>query len=65
VWGDFGGFGAGSKFTGEVEGTVAYSLDSHWKALGGWRYLYTDYARNGFVFNTSMTGPVLGASYSF
>jgi hypothetical protein len=65
VWGDFGGFGAGSRFTGEVEGTVAYSLARRWKAFGGWRYLYTNYAHNGFVFNTSLTGPVLGAAYSF
>jgi hypothetical protein len=65
VWGDFGGFGAGSKFTGEVEGTVAYSLARRWKAFAGWRYLYTDYENNGFVFKTSLNGPVLGASYRF
>ena len=65
VWGDFGGFGAGSKFTGEVEGTVAYRLASRWRAFAGWRYLYTDYENNGFVFKTDLNGPVLGATYNF
>jgi hypothetical protein len=65
VWGDFGGFDAGSKFTGEVEGTVAYSLSNRWRAFAGWRYLYTDYSHDGFVFNTDLNGPVLGASYRF
>jgi hypothetical protein len=65
VWGDFGGFGAGSQFTGEVEGTVAYRFARRWSAFAGWRYLYTDYDRNGFVFNTDMNGPELGATYRF
>jgi hypothetical protein len=65
VWGDFGGFGAGSKFTGEVEGTVAYRFARRWRAFAGWRYLYTDYEHNGFVFNTDLNGPVLGATYNF
>lgn len=65
VWGDVGGFGAGSKFTGEVEGTVAYRIDSRWRAFAGWRYLYTDYENDGFVFKTDLNGPVLGATYQF
>jgi hypothetical protein len=66
VWGDFGGFGAGSKFTGEVEGTVAYRFSSQWRGFAGWRYLYTDYNNNnGFVFNTDLNGPVLGATFQF
>jgi hypothetical protein len=65
VWGDFGGFGAGSKFTGEVEGDLEYRFHRRWTANVGWRYLYTDYDNNGFVFNTSMSGPVIGATYRF
>jgi hypothetical protein len=65
VWGDFGGFGAGSKFTGEVEGDLEYRFHRRWTANVGWRYLYTDYDRNGFVFNTAMNGPVIGATYRF
>ena len=65
VWGDFGGFNAGSKFTGEVEGTVDYRFARRWRAFAGWRYLYTDYEHDGFVFNTDLNGPVLGATYQF
>jgi hypothetical protein len=65
VWGDFGGFGAGSKFTGEVEGDLEYRFHRRWTANVGWRYLYTDYDHDGFVFNTAMNGPVIGATYRF
>ena len=35
------------------------------RAFAGWRYLYTDYENDGFVFKTELNGPVLGATYNF
>jgi len=65
AYGDVGGFGAGSKVTGQLFAAAHYSLSSQWDAFAGWRYLYTDYSHNGFVFKTTMTGPLLGATFHF
>jgi hypothetical protein len=65
LYGDVGGFDVGSRLTGEVFGSLKYALDRHWSAIAGWRYLYTDYSHEGFVFRTTLNGPLLGASYKF
>lgn len=65
AYGDVGGFGAGSKLTGQVFVAAHYALSRRWDAFAGWRYLYTDYDHEGFVFRTTMTGPLLGATYQF
>jgi hypothetical protein len=65
AYGDVGGFGAASKLTGQILVAAHYSLSRQWSAFAGWRYLYTDYNHNGFVFRTTMTGPELGATYRF
>jgi hypothetical protein len=65
LYGDIGGFGVGSRLTGEVLGSIKYALDRHWSAVAGWRYLYTDYRHEGFIYKTTLNGPLLGVSYRF
>ena len=65
TYADIGGFGMGSHFTWQVIGLIEYDLSSRWSLTGGWRHLDIDYDHDGFVFDASMSGPILGAVYHF
>jgi hypothetical protein len=65
LYGDVGGFGAGSRLSGEIFGSLKYAFDRHWSSVIGWRYLYTDYKHEGFVYKTTLNGPLLGVTYRF
>ena len=60
---DVGGFGAGSDFTGRVFGGVGFQVTPRVGLVGGYRYLRVDYANEGFIFRTAMSGFVLGAKF--
>lgn len=63
---DAGGFGISSNFTGQVLGTFGYQLKPRIALLGGYRYLRVDYVNNdGFIFKTALSGPTVGARFSF
>lgn len=62
---DIGGFGVGSDFTWSALGTFNYILTDHLSASVGYKVLDVDYDRGGHVFNTRLSGPVLGATYRF
>lgn len=63
--GDIGGFGAGSKLTWHGVGTLNYALADHLSASVGYKILKVDYERNGYVFDVTMSGPVIGLTYRF
>ncbi|WEX07512.1 hypothetical protein [Chelativorans sp. AA-79] len=63
--GDIGGFGAGSDFTWQVLATANYSFNKKVTLSAGYKVLSVDYDDDGHVFDTTLSGPVLGLTYRF
>ncbi|MBV8572511.1 MAG: hypothetical protein JO319_17975 [Acidobacteriaceae bacterium] len=68
IMGDAGGYGAGSQLDYQIAGAVGLKLSEKWALDAGYRYLYTNYLtsnnRGNFVYQTVMSGAVLGVTYS-
>lgn len=62
---DIGGFGVGADFTWQVLGTVNYLLTDHLSVSAGYKHLAIDYDDDGYVFDATLSGPVLGITYRF
>jgi hypothetical protein len=62
---DIGGFGAGSVLSWSALATVNYVVSDHLSASVGYKVLDVDYDRKGHVFDTRLSGPVLGMTYRF
>ena len=62
---DVGGFGVGSDFTWSVLTTINYTVTDHISVSAGYKVLDVDYDHGGHVYDTRMSGPVLGATYRF
>lgn len=62
---DIGGFGAGSDLTWSALATANYVVTDHFSVSAGYKALKVDFDRNGHVFDTTMSGPVLGVTYRF
>jgi hypothetical protein len=60
---DAGGFGVSSDFTGQAFGGVGFQIKPRVGLVGGYRYLRVDYANEGFIFRTAMSGIILGAKF--
>ncbi|HME41700.1 MAG TPA: hypothetical protein VKF36_01325 [Syntrophorhabdales bacterium] len=65
--GDFGGFGVGSKFTWNAQGSFGYQFTPRISAFAGYRILYIDYkgASSRVGYNVTMEGPTAGATFTF
>ena len=62
----YGDVGAGSsRLTWQLRGTIDYSFNEHWSVSVGYRHLAVDYRRGGYVFDTELSGPIMGVSYRF
>jgi opacity protein-like surface antigen len=62
----YGDVGAGSsRLTWQLRGTIDYAFNKNWSASIGYRHLAVDYRRGGFVYDTSLSGPIAGVSYRF
>jgi opacity protein-like surface antigen len=62
----YGDIGAGaSRLTWQLRATVDYAFNENWSASIGYRHLAVDYRRGGFVYDTSLSGPIAGVSYRF
>ncbi len=62
---DIGG-GIGADFTGQFYGGAGYRIKPNIALIGGYRYVKTDYdSEEGFIFNTTMNGILMGAKFSF
>lgn len=63
---DIGGAGIGADITSQLYGAVGYNITKHVALLGGYRWLQVKYDdSNGFLFDTQMSGLMLGAKFSF
>ena len=68
VSGDVGGFGAGSKFTWQAIGALAYEFKRtktvSWNGMLGYKALSVDYSKGSglqtYAFDTVMHGPIIG-----
>jgi hypothetical protein len=62
---DIGGFGVSSDLTWQASGALGCQISRSIYAELGYRYLYTDYNRNGFLYEVSQSGVQLEAGISF
>lgn len=62
---DIGGFGAGSDLTWSALATVNYIFTDTLSVSAGYKVLDVDYSRDGYVFDSRLSGPVLGLTYRF
>jgi len=62
---DIGGFTAGSDLSWSVLATVNYAFTDHFSVSAGYKVLDVDYDRRGHIFDTRLSGPVLGLTYRF
>jgi opacity protein-like surface antigen len=69
LYGDVGGFGAGSDFTYRLGAGLGYSVSQSVSLRGGYTLIDFNYSRgSGFdevEYDTTMYGPTLGASFKF
>jgi hypothetical protein len=62
---DIGGFGAASRLTWQVVGTVNYRISERFYASAGYRHLAVDYRRDGLILDVAMSGPLVGLTLRF
>ncbi len=65
VFGDVGGWGAGSQLEYQFGGALGFKVSRRWKLQAGYRYLDVDYVSGGILLDTTMSGAVIGATYTF
>lgn len=63
--GSLGGFGAGARHSHQAVVTVSYDWNEQFSVAAGYKVLDVDYRRGGHVFDTRMSGPVLGLTWRF
>lgn len=64
-WAMIGGFGVSSDFTWDVMGGLGYEAADWVSLIAGYRGLGVDYQNDGFVFDVTMHGPIIGAVFRF
>jgi hypothetical protein len=65
-WAMIGGFGMGSDFMYDIFGGLGYEFNDTFSAVGGFRASYADYkGKNGFLWDMTLYGPILGAAVKF
>lgn len=62
---DIGGFGVGSDITSQGFVAVGYNWNERISTAVGYRVLYTDYDKGGFVYNITQHGPYAGLGIHF
>lgn len=62
---DIGGFGAGSDLTWSALATVNYVFTDTLSVSAGYKVLDVDYSDEGYVFDSRLSGPVMGLTYRF
>ncbi len=65
LWGDVGGFGAGSDISWSVFGGVGYRFTDWFSATLGYRFLHVDYDKDNFLMNVNVQGFLLGLAFRF
>jgi len=62
---DVGGFGVGSDFTSQGFVSVGYMWTKSVSTAIGYRAIYTNYDKDGFVYDTTMHGPFASLAFHF
>ncbi|PRX10235.1 UNVERIFIED_ORG: hypothetical protein BCL66_10426 [Martelella mediterranea] len=62
---DIGGFDANSDLTWSFLSTANYTLSEHLSFSAGYKIVDTDYEKDGHVYDTRLSGPVVGITYRF
>lgn len=62
---DIGGFGVGSDLTWSALATVNYTFSNNLSVSAGYKVLDVNYDSDGHVYDTRLSGPVLGLTYRF
>ena len=57
--------GGGSKFTYQLFGGVGVNVGKRFALVGGYRDLNVNYNKDGFLFDMSLHGPILGIGMKF
>ncbi len=65
AWGNAGGFGVGSDLTWDVFGGFGYEWNDWLSTVIGYRHLEVDYDDDGFVYDVTQTGPLIGGALRF
>jgi hypothetical protein len=65
LYADVGGFGVGSDLTAQGFAAVGYRWSDTISTAFGYRVLYTDYDKDGFVYNVTQHGPYFGLGIHF
>lgn len=60
-----GGFNVGSDFTYDLNINLGYQWTENFSTTLGYRYLAVDYRDDGFVYDVSQDGPILGLIWRF
>ena len=63
--GDIGGFGLGSEFAWNVQGSVGYRFNCNFSVHLGWRVLDVDREDGDFVYDMTHSGPFFALGFSF
>jgi hypothetical protein len=63
---DIGGAGIGADLTTQLVGAAGWKFTKHFAMLGGYRWLQVDYDdEEGFLFDTQMSGIMIGMKFSW
>lgn len=62
---DIGGFGVGSDLTWSVLASATYTFTDTLSASAGYKTLKVNYDNHGHVYNTRLSGPVIGVTWRF
>ena len=65
VEGDIGGFGLASDLEWQVAGIVQYAITDAISLEAGYRHLAVDYSDGPFLYDTALSGPIIGARFRF
>jgi hypothetical protein len=65
AYGDFGGFGVGSDFTAQTVATLNARVAQRLWLSAGYRYLMVDYRSDTTRADLRLSGPLLGATFTF
>jgi hypothetical protein len=65
AFGDFGGFGVGSRFTWQAGATLDWRPAEWIDLRAGWRHLAVEIEQSQVTLKTSISGPIIGATMRF
>jgi hypothetical protein len=57
--------GGGSNLTYQLLGALGFNLGERFALIGGYRNLSVNYNKDGFLFDMSLHGPIVGVGIKF